>query len=90
MRHSSRTERLRQAPALLGMGLIRLYQLFLSPLKPRVCRFHPSCSEYAFRAIQHCGLLRGTALAVWRVLRCNPFSPGGYDPGPWSRGEESR
>lgn len=70
-------------PARLGLVLIRGYQLCVSPFLPRVCRFHPSCSEYAARAVTHCGLLRGAALALWRLLRCNPFSPGGYDPGPW-------
>ncbi len=83
-------DRLRRAPALLGIALIRFYQLFLSPLKPRTCRYYPSCSEYALHAIQHRGLARGLALALWRLLRCNPFSPGGYDPGPWSRGEDAR
>jgi putative membrane protein insertion efficiency factor len=77
----------RLAPGLgarLGAGLIRIYQLYLSPLKPRTCRFYPSCSEYALRAVRHRGLLRGALLAAWRVLRCNPFSRGGYDPGPWA------
>ena len=72
-------------PSRIGIALVRFYQLYLSPLKPRTCRFYPTCSEYAARAIAHRGLLRGTALAAWRLLRCNPFSPGGYDPGPWSQ-----
>jgi hypothetical protein len=71
-------------PARAAISLLRLYQRTFSNLKPRVCRFYPSCSEYAAQAIAHCGLLRGLALAAWRLLRCNPFSPGGYDPGPWS------
>jgi len=70
-------------PARIGLALLRLYQLYLSPLKPRTCRFYPSCSEYAVRAIAHRGLLCGALLAIWRLLRCNPFSPGGHDPGPW-------
>ena len=74
-------------PARIGIALIRCYQLCLSPLKPRTCRFYPSCSEYAVRAIAHRGLVRGTVLAAWRLLRCNPFSPGGYDPGPWLKDE---
>jgi hypothetical protein len=69
------------------MVLIRVYQICISPLKPRTCRFHPSCSEYALRAIAHRGLLRGVALAAWRLLRCHPFSRGGYDPGPWAQEE---
>ena len=67
------------------LGLIAIYKLGISPLLPPACRFYPTCSEYAARAIAHRGLLRGTALAAWRLLRCNPFSPGGYDPGPWSQ-----
>jgi putative membrane protein insertion efficiency factor len=73
-------------PARMGLALIRGYQLYLSPFLPRACRFYPSCSEYAARAVTHCGLLRGCAFALWRLLRCNPFSPGGYDPGPWAKG----
>lgn len=72
-------------PARAAISLVRLYQRTFSNLKPRVCRFYPSCSEYAAQAIAHRGLLRGLALAAWRLLRCNPFSPGGYDPGPWTR-----
>jgi hypothetical protein len=70
-------------PARIGIALVRCYQLYLSPLKPRTCRFYPSCSEYAVRAIAHRGVVRGMLLAAWRLLRCNPFTPGGYDPGPW-------
>lgn len=72
-------------PARIGIALIRCYQLCLSPLKPRTCRFYPSCSEYAVRALTHCGLLRGSWLALRRLLRCHPFHPGGYDPGPWTK-----
>jgi len=78
-----------KAPAGVGLALIRFYQRVLSPLKPRTCRFSPTCSEYAFRAVRHRGLLVGSALALWRVLRCNPFSPGGYDPGPWPHDDEA-
>ena len=60
--------------------LIRLYQRFVSPLLPRSCRFHPTCSEYMRRAIIEYGVLRGVARGSWRLLRCNPFNPGGYDP----------
>lgn len=66
----------------LAVGLIRLYQRFVSPLIPPVCKFHPSCSHYAAEALRTHGLARGGALAVWRILRCNPFSRGGYDPVP--------
>ena len=59
---------------------IRLYQRVLSPMLPRSCKYHPSCSEYAVQAVTRYGILRGTVLAGWRLLRCNPFSLGGYDP----------
>jgi putative membrane protein insertion efficiency factor len=71
-------------PARGALVLVRFYQRFLSGLKPPTCRYYPSCSEYGAQAIAQRGLLRGGLLAVWRVLRCNPFSPGGYDPGPWA------
>lgn len=59
---------------------IRAYQLLISPaLGPR-CRYYPTCSEYAVQAIEEFGILRGVVLAGWRLLRCNPFSPGGMDP----------
>ena len=62
---------------------IKLYRRFISPLKGRSsCRFTPTCSEYALEAYREWGFIRGTALAVWRVLRCNPFGKGGYDPVP--------
>jgi putative membrane protein insertion efficiency factor len=70
-------------PRTLLLGLIRLYQLTLSrAMPPNTCRFYPSCSRYGFQAIQKHGVIRGSALAAWRVLRCNPFNPGGYDPVP--------
>ncbi len=62
------------------IALIRFYQLFLSPLFPRTCRFHPSCSQYAIEAIRLRGPFRGLLLAIRRILRCHPFHPGGFDP----------
>ena len=59
---------------------IRAYQLLLSPLVGQRCRYYPSCSEYAVQAIGRYGILRGLVLAGWRLLRCNPWSPGGVDP----------
>ena len=59
---------------------IRLYSRFISPALPPRCKYHPSCSAYAVGAIERYGILRGLVLAVWRVLRCNPWSHGGYDP----------
>lgn len=66
----------------LLVGLIRLYQRFISPLLGPRCRFSPSCSTYAVEALSVHGLWRGTWLAVWRLLRCHPLSAGGYDPVP--------
>ena len=56
------------------------YQRVISPALPRRCRYHPTCSAYAVQAISRFGILRGGVLAGWRLLRCNPFSHGGYDP----------
>lgn len=63
-------------------GLIRFYQRALSPLKPPSCRFHPTCSSYMLEAVEKHGTLRGVWLGVKRILRCHPFSKGGYDPVP--------
>ena len=66
--------------ALPLVGLIRLYQLLVSPLLPAgTCKYHPSCSAYAVEALRTHGLLRGGVLAGWRLLRCNPWSHGGVD-----------
>ncbi len=59
---------------------IRAYQLLLSPMVGERCKYYPSCSEYAAQAIQRYGILRGLVLAGWRLLRCNPWSRGGFDP----------
>ena len=64
------------------IGLIRFYQHNISPMHPGCCRFRPTCSQYALEAVSKYGFIRGGALAVWRILRCNPFSKGGYDPVP--------
>lgn len=60
--------------------IIRLYQKYISPMKKSCCRFYPSCSAYAIEAIEKKGTFRGGLMAIWRVLRCNPFGKGGYDP----------
>ena len=62
------------------ISLIRGYQKYISPSLPPSCRYIPSCSQYAIDAIAKYGPIRGGLMAVWRVLRCNPFSKGGYDP----------
>ena len=67
---------------LLCVGMIRFYQVAVSPLFGRHCRFCPTCSEYARQAIQRYGVLDGGILAIRRILRCHPFNPGGYDPVP--------
>jgi uncharacterized protein len=59
---------------------LRFYRRFISPAIAPRCKYHPSCSAYAVQAIERYGILRGLVLATWRVLRCNPFSHGGYDP----------
>ena len=64
----------------LVIAPIRLYQRTLSPALPRRCRYEPSCSRYAAQAIEEFGILRGLVLGAWRLLRCNPFSHGGFDP----------
>jgi putative membrane protein insertion efficiency factor len=63
-------------------GLVQGYQFLVRPLLQPACRFTPSCSEYAILALHSHGAWRGTWLATWRILRCNPFVPGGYDPVP--------
>ncbi|MEJ5351837.1 MAG: membrane protein insertion efficiency factor YidD [Melioribacteraceae bacterium] len=60
--------------------LIKIYQKIISPLFPSSCRFYPTCSQYAVEALSKYGVLKGGIKAVWRILRCNPFSKGGYDP----------
>lgn len=62
--------------------LISFYRKFISPLKPPCCRFTPTCSQYAIEAYKKHGFFKGTVLTVWRILRCNPFCKGGYDPVP--------
>ncbi len=70
-------------PQTILLALIRLYQLtFSRMMPPNTCRFYPTCSRYGFEAIQKHGAIKGSLLAAWRVLRCNPFNRGGYDPVP--------
>jgi len=74
------------APRRIVVALLRLYQRVVSPLYGPSCRFYPSCSSYAVLAVERHGALKGGGLAVWRVLRCNPWNPGGVDDVP-SRGD---
>ncbi|QDU28005.1 Putative membrane protein insertion efficiency factor [Anatilimnocola aggregata] len=62
------------------IGCVRLYQLLLSPIFGRQCRFQPTCSHYYIGAVEKYGPLRGTLKGLWRICRCNPFCRGGYDP----------
>jgi putative membrane protein insertion efficiency factor len=64
------------------LSLIRFYKKFISPLLPPACIYTPTCSEYMYEAIQIHGVIRGTWMGARRILRCNPFSKGGYDPVP--------
>lgn len=66
----------------LLLGPIRFYRRFISPLTPPSCRFQPTCSEYAYEAISRYGIFKGGRLAIWRVLRCNPWGGSGWDPVP--------
>ncbi len=75
-----REARMSQGPRLVVTFPIRIYQRLISPMVGQRCRYYPSCSEYAVQAIQRFGILRGLVLAGWRLLRCNPWSRGGFDP----------
>lgn len=69
--------------------LIRFYQKHISPHTPPACKYYPTCSHYGYEAIERFGVIKGTGLTIWRILRCNPFSKGGYDPVPQKK-EKSR
>jgi len=78
-----------EGPGRLALGFIRFYQRFISPLTPPACRFWPTCSNYAAQAIRVHGFWRGSRLAAWRLLKCHPFHPGGYDPVPPPKSEQA-
>lgn len=69
-----------QLPARAMIGGVRLYQIFLSPLVGKVCRFQPTCSQYFIEAVRKYGAIRGGWKGVCRICRCHPWHPGGYDP----------
>lgn len=66
----------------LTLALIHFYQRYVSPSRPPACRFQPTCSHYGYEAIARHGVLKGSGLILWRLIRCNPFGRGGYDPVP--------
>ena len=70
------------------IGGVRAYQRLISPLLGRRCRFYPTCSEYCIEAIRSHGLVKGLGLAGLRLLKCQPFHPGGFDPVPKARGNK--
>jgi uncharacterized protein len=78
-RHPSTALGIAQLRALAAFPIV-VYQRLVSPALPRRCKYEPTCSRYAVQAIRSYGVLRGTVLASWRLLRCNPWSYGGYDP----------
>lgn len=71
---------IKRLPVSLALGMINIYRKFISPVKPHTCRFYPTCSQYAAEALQRHGIIKGTFMAVIRILKCHPFHPGGYDP----------
>ena len=72
------------------LKLLRGYKRFVSPLLPRACRYYPTCSEYAFGAVQRYGVVRGSWMTLRRLLRCHPWSKGGFDPVPAAPEREPR
>jgi putative membrane protein insertion efficiency factor len=86
----SHEPRLRDMPRTIGnwprmalLASVRLYQMTFSKTLPQnTCRFYPSCSHYGYQAIYKYGVFKGSFMAGWRIIRCNPFNPGGYDPVP--------
>ena len=66
----------------IALAPIRAYQRWISPSRPRRCKYEPTCSAYAVESVERFGVIRGLVLAAWRLLRCNPFSHGGFDPVP--------
>lgn len=73
----------------LFIALIRFYQRHISARTPPVCRFTPTCSAYAIEALERFGVIKGSGLAIWRILRCNPWGGHGYDPVPEKKSRRS-
>ncbi|MDJ0834994.1 MAG: membrane protein insertion efficiency factor YidD [Acidobacteriota bacterium] len=70
----------------IPLMIIKFYRTFISPLMPPACRFHPSCSAYGLACFQNHPVHKALWLTCWRIMRCNPFNPGGYDPPPPPKG----
>ena len=73
-----------------GIKLIRLYQKHISSKTAPCCRFYPTCSAYTIQAIERFGFIRGSLMGMWRILRCNPFCKGGYDPVPEKKSRKNK
>lgn len=82
--------RVGSGPQRAVLGLIHFYRSAISPIRPPVCRFYPSCSAYTEEAIERFGVVRGVRMGLWRLLRCHPFHPGGHDPVPERVGRDDR
>jgi putative membrane protein insertion efficiency factor len=78
--HSGGQSAVVRAARAVALAPVLAYQRLISPALPRRCKYEPTCSRYAVQAVSEYGILRGLVLATWRLLRCNPFSHGGYDP----------
>jgi len=72
------------------LALIKFYKSSISPHTKSHCKYYPTCSQYGLEAIERFGALKGTALTIWRILRCNPFSKGGYDPVPEKKDRQEK
>ena len=81
------TRTLRKITNAIPILVIQFYRRFISPLFPPVCRFHPSCSAYGLEAFRTHGFFKALVLTCWRILRCNPFNAGGFDPVPPANGQ---
>ncbi|GAB3166226.1 hypothetical protein GCM10027059_25030 [Myceligenerans halotolerans] len=90
LRPESSGSRLGDIPVIVLVGMIRVYQAFISPMSGPTCKYYPSCSRYAVIALRRHGALRGLGLALWRLLRCNPWSLGGVDDVPPARDRRRR
>lgn len=87
---NSVAEHARRLPILAAVGVVRAWQLCMSPVIGPTCRFHPTCSHYAIEALRSHGLLRGGWLTIRRIARCHPWHPGGLDPVPPTADESRR